>query len=217
MTFSLRREWPCLLLLAVPFLYLLTIYPGLPEQIPVHWNIRGEIDGYGAKSLIWLLPLLLIGLPYFLFLFVPAIDPKGKMAQTGRKYHRLKVGLVVVLTALTLYIVYLINRGENMQGNVLLPFIFGLLFALLGNYLHSLPPNYFIGIRTPWTLQNDTVWTRTHRLGGKLFFAGGLVIMLAALLVSFSTAMVVLIAVSVVLALGLVGYSYVQFQRVTPG
>ena len=173
MNFSLKRELPALGIVALPLVYLVYIWNKLPEQVPLHWNIHGEIDRYGSKTELLLLILLLPVLTYLLFLIIPSIDPKGQIKKMGKKYHQLKLGMVCLMSVLALMILYLIRHPESGSPNlILLPI--GVLFTFLGNYMKTLKWNYFIGIRTPWTLENQTVWRETHKRGGVAFLLAGI-------------------------------------------
>lgn len=182
MKINWKRELFVVLIALIPSLFLLFVWDELPEQVPVHWNLQGEIDRYGSKSdLIWiggLMPLLI----YFIFQMIPIIDPKGKIKNMGNKLFSLKLILTVFMSALSLFII-LSARNQSIGNSNYVFVLVGLLFAVLGNYFQAIKPNYFIGIRTPWTLENETVWKDTHRLGGKVWLAGGVLIAVLAFLI----------------------------------
>ncbi len=212
---SWKKEIPYLILVVIPSIYLALIYNSLPEQIPVHWNIEGEIDQWGHKATAWLVPILLPLLTYLLFLLIPIIDPKKKIAKMGSKYGQLKFLLVLFTTILAIYLIFAISRQDLFDSNFMFVLI-GALFIGLGNYFQALKPNYFIGLRTPWTLENDTIWRKTHRLGGVVWILGGLVIIAASLLTGqdpgfffyvFFSILTVMILIPVI-------YSYLLFRKI---
>ena len=169
----MTREMGLLMLHILPFIYLYLVYGSLPELVPTHFNIDGVADNYSQKStLIWIL-LALNVLGYLLFLVIPKIDPK-KFASTHEKiYTRIRIGISVLLVSLSGLMVYLAN-GDASKGILILAVIFAGLCIFLGNYLQAVKPNYFIGIRTPWTLSSENVWRKSHLFTGRFMFFGGL-------------------------------------------
>lgn len=150
-------------------------------QIPVHWNAVGEVDRYGGRfEGLFLLPLITLGIAV-LFYALPWLDPRGANIRRSGKAYRI-LWLVMLLFFLIMHTVTLLavlGSPINMS-RVLLPAL-GMLFMVLGNYMGKIRRNYLMGIRTPWTLDNDVVWDRTHRLGGKLFMLSGALTLLAGL------------------------------------
>lgn len=102
---TLRKELPSLILVVLPFLYLAYIWNTLPEKVPMHWNVNGEIDGWGEKVQLLLIPFVLPVLVYVIFLFVPRMDPKKKIEKMGNKYHQLKFVMVLFMSALAVLLV----------------------------------------------------------------------------------------------------------------
>jgi uncharacterized membrane protein len=147
-------------------------------------------------------------------LAVPIIDRKKRIAQMGNKYYRLKFFLVLFMSVLALFILYF-AKSQSLLNPHLLFMLIGLLFIVLGNYLQSVKPNYFIGIRTPWTLENETVWKKTHKLGGILFFAGGLCIVALSILIENNKNLVSTLFMIIVGVLTIVPilYSFLAFRK----
>jgi uncharacterized membrane protein len=155
------------------------VYPSLPERIPTHWNIKGEVDGYGSKQWsVFLMPVFMIGM-LILFYFLPALSPKQFQVDTFRPTY---LYIMVVVTALFAYLHLLIlyavwqsamRKQEFDLGRPLIAGIF-LMFALLGNVLGKVRKNFYIGVRVPWTLASDRVWNDTHRLAAWIYVASGL-------------------------------------------
>jgi len=180
---------------------------GAPDRIPVHWNVRGQVDDYAGKfEGLFGIPLLALGV-YLLFLVVPRIDPgRANYQRFTTAYHTLRVAMVMFFAAIYGVIV-LWSRGIEVSVSTLVPLLVGALFVVFGNLLGKVRPNWFFGIRTPWTLSSKLAWTRTHRAGGWFFVILGFAFMLAGLLRVpwFSiAAMVALFAGTVGLAI----YSY---------
>ena len=205
-----KKEFPFVAIALIPFVYLAFIWNKLPEKVPMHWNGAGEIDRWGSKIEI-LFPLLLIsGIGYFTFLIIPSLDPKGNLDKMGNKLHNLRYIISAFLTLLGLFIVYSIQTINSNPKMIFV--IIGLLFTFLGNYFKTIKPNYFIGIRTPWTLENEDVWKKTHLLGGKLWFICGLLMAMTFVLpnkIQFYTFMGITAVISIVP----IFYSYLEFKK----
>ncbi|MBD3725161.1 MAG: SdpI family protein [Flavobacteriaceae bacterium] len=208
---TLRKELPYILIALIPFIYLAFIWNNLPETVPMHWNGKGEIDRYGSKNELWSLTAMLSGLGYFLFLIIPKIDPKGKLSKMGNKLDNLRLMMALFMSALSMFIIYSVQQAESKPTFIFA--LIGLLFAGLGNYFKTIKPNYFIGIRTPWTLENEEVWKKTHLFGGKLWFIGGLLIFILSLIIPDNYSFYVLITVTVIISILPIIYSYLEFKK----
>ncbi len=205
-----KKEIPFLLIAVLPFIYLAFIWNNLPDKIPMHWNGSGEIDRWGDKSELFMMLFMLTGISYFVFLIIPYIDPKQKLQNMGNKLNNLRLILGLFMSALAIYILYSVQQKTS--NPVLIFPLIGLLFAFLGNYFKTIKPNYFIGIRTPWTLENEDVWKKTHLLGGKLWFVGGLLMAMTFVLpnkIQFYTFMGITAVISIVPIV----YSYLEFKK----
>lgn len=156
------------------------VYRDLPDIIPIHWNAAGEANGYGARITIFLLPLI-TGLMMLLWPVLPTVSP-DKFRVEGFSDTWWFSGLVMV--ALLAYVqgvqLAVLAHGALDIGRALLGGI-GIAFVLLGNVLGKVKRNFWLGVRTPWTLASDRVWYSTHRLAGKTMVTGGLVVLAAAL------------------------------------
>ncbi|MDS1030148.1 SdpI family protein [Bacillota bacterium LX-D] len=170
---SFRKDWLIMLILAIIFIVGVLVYPLLPARVPMHWNATGQVDGYGSR--FWGafgLPLTALAL-YLLFIFLPRLDPKKENHQKFSNVY----GLLKLIIILFLTIMYLAQIGFAIGYPINIGFItkfcVGLIFAVVGNYFGKLRFNYFVGIRTPWTLANEQVWTKTHRMAGPLWVGAG--------------------------------------------
>ena len=132
----------------------------------------------------------------------------------GKKYTVLKTVLTVFMSVLAMIIIYAAMNESFYNPNYILLLI-GVLFAILGNYFKTLRANYFIGIKTPWTLENETVWKETHKLAGKIWFIGGLIIIFGSLILEQTANTFLFVAITVTITLIPVVYSYFKYQRVT--
>jgi len=212
MIINVRKEIPLLIIVILPFLYLGYLYADLPETVPTHWNLQGEIDGWGSKSMLWVIPFVTGFLGYVLMSLAPKIDPKKQIKQMGAKFYQLKFITVLFLTTLGLYILYA-SQQQSMSSPKILFILLGVFFTALGNYLPSVKPNYFIGLRTPWTLENTTVWKKTHRLAGKLWVGGGLLIIVSTLLLEQTQNFIVFFVITAIITIIPLVYSYVWYKQ----
>jgi uncharacterized membrane protein len=195
-----------------PVAYLAMLWGQLPETVPVHFDINGQPDRYGSRrTLIWLsvgMPLFLYGLMWIL----PKIDPKKKLELMGEKYTDIRLILSAFFAILLIIIIRSAQANSIFSGSEL-SIVIGGLFIVLGNYLKTIRPNYMLGIRTPWTLEDERVWKDTHRLGGYVFMAGGILVCLAGLLLSAKVSFIAMMIVVGTTTLIPLVYSYIRFQE----
>jgi len=185
----------------------------LPDSMASHWNENDQVDGYMSKFWgVYLMPLVTIGL-FLLFLLIPNIDPlKANIAQFRGTFNL----FITVITAFMAY-VHVLTLRWNLGytdlgiGKAMLPAM-GLLFIVIGSMLRKAKRNWFIGIRTPWTLSSDNVWDEIHRLGGILFMLSGVIAIIGGFfggMVAFWSIMIPIFGTSIFLVV----YSYVLYQR----
>ncbi|MBT8062676.1 MAG: SdpI family protein [Gammaproteobacteria bacterium] len=177
-----RLNWMTGMVLVTMFAIAAWYMPQLPDPVPTHWNAAGEVDGWTPKPWgVWLLPVISMA-TFVVLLVLPVISPKGFRLEQSRKAYDVVIFVVVCFMALTEVFSFrsAVSGGQELMQFV--PVAIGMLFLVLGNYLGKFQKNFFVGIRTPWTLASDEVWNRTHRLGGYVFMAGGAVIIVTGLL-----------------------------------
>lgn len=206
-----RINWISLLFVGAMFGLAAWFYPAMPDPMPSHWNAAGEVDDWMPKPWgVLLLPLVTLGL-WALFAVLPSISPKGFRLDAARRAYDI-IWFVMVLFMGTVQLMTYLEALERGGPGVeqIIPLMTGALFILIGNYLSKFPRNFFVGIRTPWTLASDEVWNRTHRLGGWVFILAGLVLAISAF---FPGAMPVFIGVVVLAALVPVAYSFWLYRR----
>ncbi len=211
MKFNLKKELPLLLFAVFPFSFLLYIWKELPLQVPLHWNINGDINRYGSKMelfIICLIPVIL----YILFLFIPLIDPKKRLMAMGNKFYTIRLITALFLAVLFSFIIYSVKEESLVNPNYLFV-ILGAFFVLLGNYFKTIKPNYFVGIRTPWTLENDTIWKNTHLFAGKLWVAGGFIIIISSFIFGGKIALPIFFIITAIITLIPIAHSYIQFKN----
>ena len=207
---KLKKEIPFIAIALLPFVYLAYIWNELPKEVPMHWNASGEIDRWGDKSELFMMIFMLTGITYLIFLVIPYIDPKQKLQNMGNKLNSVRMVLTVFMSALAIYILFSTQQKNSDPGFVFA--IIGLLFAFLGNYLKTIKPNYFIGIRTPWTLENEAVWKKTHLMASKLWFVGGLLMAMTFLVPNVFQEYTFFGITAVIIIIPIL-YSYLAFKK----
>ncbi|WP_037573021.1 SdpI family protein [Spirochaeta cellobiosiphila] len=185
-------------------------YKQLPEQIPTHFNIKGEVDDWGPRNVIWLFGFLPVVI-YMLLFFIPRIDPrKENYKKHIKSYSFLAFTVFLFLIVLGQFMLFY-SLGYDLNIKTFLGISIGILFILTGNYLPRARQNYTYGIRTPWTLANEVSWTKTHRVGGFGFVVSGFFLFIAGFFTN-SRAFVISTLFIPVLIIGLFVYSYIIYK-----
>ena len=217
-----RREWLQILILALPFCVAAALWNKLPDPMPNHWGINGQVDGYASKPVAALL-LPCINLAFTaLMLVLPRIDPKfarydeETKASLRRTFAAMRLAVTLYLSFLALVVVvtplYPAIRIPTVIGSGA-----GLLLMIFGNLMTKLRPNWFCGIRTRWTLESRDIWIKTHRLGGRLMMAGGVCILIFGLLLPMKLFVIcVLLPAAAVMSIVPIVYSYIVWNRSRP-
>lgn len=209
---TLKKELPIIGFVLLPFINLAYLWNSLLEKIPIHWDYKGEINGWGTKysllGIIFLLPVF----TYVLMLAIPKIDPKKRIELMGGKYYQIKFVLVVFMSVLSLFIIYS-SKSQTLSSPSMVFVLIGLLFMALGNYFKVIKQNYFLGIKTPWTLESEEVWKLTHILAGKLWIVGGLLIVIFSLIIPENINFYFFISITAIISIVPIVYSYLIFKR----
>jgi len=210
MTFKIQKGMIILILISMIVTFF--IYSSLPEKIPMHWNIKGEINSYGGKSFVWftaLLPLVI----YLLMIYVPEIDPKRESYKKHKKAYEILMNILVPFFIVVHWITIFSALGHQISVGRIIPIGVGILFIVIGNYMGQIRPNYTFGIKIPWTLADETVWKKTHRVGSFAFILSGLIFIIAGIInkpfsfiLAISSIFVALIYTSV--------YSYLEYKKI---
>ncbi|MBU2509640.1 DUF1648 domain-containing protein [Patescibacteria group bacterium] len=186
-------------------------YPQLPDQIASHWHARGEVDGYMGKFWgLFLLPIV-SAVMLLIFFVIPKIDPLKKNIEAFRKYYD---GFVLLMVLFLTYIFALTlswNFGARFDMTQMLVPAIGVMFYFIGVVLKHVKRNWFMGIRTPWTLSSDVVWKKTHDLGARLFKISGLIALLGILFPDY--AIWLLLVLVMFSSIYTVVYSYLEYKR----
>ncbi|GGG53789.1 SdpI family protein [Bizionia arctica] len=209
---TLKKDLPLIPIILLPFIYLAYIWNSLPQEVPLQWNINGDINTYGDKGMLIFIPILLPLLMYLIFLIVPKIDPKNKLNAMGNKLQNMKILLTLFMSLLALFILYS-AKNESLENPNYLILGIGVLFLILGNYFKTIQPNYFIGIKTPWTLESESVWKKTHKMAGKMWFVGGFVIILGSLVLSQQINRTVFLIITGIITIIPILFSYFEYKK----
>ena len=150
-------------------------YQVLPDMVITHWNWQGQADGWSSKNFqVIFFPALMLAM-YGLFKFLPRLDPHRKNYQDFKVAYLMIQFLLMLFFTLLYLITSLVNLGYNISITWAMMTMIGIMFGVFGFYMPHLKRNWFVGIRTPWTLSSDIVWARTHQYGAKVFWLAGLI------------------------------------------
>ena len=203
------------LLVALPLVYLWKVYPLLPAVIPTHFGLDGKPNGYTEKqAILWtvlFISFLSIGI-YLLIRYLPRFDPKKTASQSSGNMQKIAIAVVALMSAVIISLLYSSMHG-TMSFNRLFRPLMGIFFFIVGNFMHNIKPNYFVGIRIPWTLENEDNWRATHHMGSKLWVAGGILITICSPFLSGKTGEYFFEAAILVLAIIPIIYSFVYFKK----
>jgi|SRR5687768_16020203 len=207
----MRKVYPLLLLL-VAVVFSAAVYGELPEQMPVHWNLRGEVDRYGGPlEGVLLMPLMAIAIWGFMRV-LPKIDPRKANFERFRDTYEFVINGVMTILLVMHVVLLCAAMGWPIPTNRVVPALFGVMLIGIGNVFPRSRSNWLFGVRTPWTLSSDRVWARTHRVAGYLFVVAGLAFLLYAALPGPLTIGIAL-AVTATAIVGSVLYSYVAWRK----
>jgi len=200
------------LLILISFIVAIYFYPIMPPQMAIHWGINNEANGYSSKAFgLFFMPVLSVFM-LLLFVFLPKIDPYKKNFDQFKKYYQNFINLIFAF----LFYIYLIsliwNLGITFNIIQILSPAFAAIFYYAGVLMTHAKRNWFVGIRTPWTMSNDLVWEKTHKIGGKLFKATGLISLLS---LFFPSLAIYFILIPVLFTSFFVfAYSYIEFRKI---
>ena len=170
------RKWIPMALIAAAWAISAAAFDSLPDRMTTHWNIRGEVDGWSGRTFgAFGFPGLMLVVWAFCY-WLPSIDPRRENYAKFRDTYDIVVATIIGLMLIIHAAIIAASLGREVPIAVIIPLLVGALLVLIGNLLPRARPNWFFGIRTPWTLSNDRVWERTHRIGGRAMVIAGLLI-----------------------------------------
>lgn len=208
----MKKHLLSIILIAISAATWLVCFPSLPEQVPVHWGADGA-DGYQPKAMAFFtLHALMIGI-YLFMTAIPKIDPKKKNYKYFSKAYYVTNLSIVILFFIINMLILLTSLGYDIPMKSLAVLLVGLLFLVIGNYMQQAKQNFFFGIRTPWALMDETNWRKTHRLGGRLFMIGGVMILLTFFLPA-NYEMYIIFSVVAMVSVIPMAYSYLLVRKI---
>ena len=194
-----------------PLLYYFYIWNSLPEVIPVHFDAQGNPNNYGSRSYIALTIFFLSVGTYLFLMYIPKIDPKKNFSIFSDTYVKLRFILTLFFSAVCFNIIFSV-KGKGLNPSFFY-LAFAIVIALIGNYMSNIRPNYFLGIRTPWALENESNWKKTHFVTGRLWFFSGILIAVLIFVLPVNYFIYVYIGFIILLALFPVLYSYIIYSK----
>jgi len=203
-----------LIIMSLSILCWVILYNNLPSQIPMQWGVDGTVNSYAPKLQAAFTHNGILLFLYTVLVLSPKMDPrKQNYPKFSRSYRIITLAIMLVLFLLNISVL-LASLGYNLNVTTITPILVGILFIILGNYMQTVKPNFFIGIRTAWTLSNEQVWRKTHRLGSKLFILGGILFFVTPFV---PEQLLFPLIISIILAVVLIPtlYSYVQYRKIT--
>lgn len=197
-----------LILIVLVLTMTIIFYDKLPEEIPIHWNLKGEVDNYVSKPFgAFLSPLLMVAI-WLGMKFLPNIDPRRHNYKKFESSYEIAIGVLVTFAFVLQMAIILSSLGYDISMDRIIMVMAGVIFVVIGNYLPKAKSNFFYGIKTPWTLSSEISWKKTHRLGGRLFVVSGLAIILSSLLFNETVRVVVMILTLLAVAIVPIWASY---------
>ena len=196
-----------------PIITNVVFYPYLPDRIPLHWNILGQVDRTGAKfPSVFIMPVLCI-LITVLMVILPKIDPrKDNYKKFGDAYYWIMICVLAVLEIMNI-IILLVSLGINfIPVDIVVKLLVGIMIMILGILMPKIKHNYFVGVRTPWTLASEEVWVDTHRHAGKVFFTAGILMIVLAFITGVKSAMFYF-AIILIAAFEPIVHSYLVYRK----
>jgi uncharacterized membrane protein len=200
------------IIVAVSFCAAIYFYPQMPDKMAAHWGVNGQVDGFMSKFWgLFLMPIISLVM-MFLFLVLPKLDPLKENIEKFKKYFENFILLIIVFFFYIYILTILANKGFSFDFTKFLLPAFAVLFFYCGILTENAKRNWFVGVRTPWTLSSDKNWDKTNKLAGKMFKATGIVSLLGVFMpnhISFT----VVISLIIVMVIAIVVYSYLEFIK----
>lgn len=207
----MKKKWFDYVLLFITFIFVSLIF-FMPEIVPVHWGINGDVDRYGSRYELIIIAFLPI-ITYYGMSFTKKIDPKYEnIKEKDDIYEFFRMLLTVFFIVLCIFVYMFSANLIKINGSVVIGVLIGCMFIAIGNYMPKVPQNYFLGIKTPWAIENEVVWQKTHRMGGHLFVLEGLIVCVC-VFVELKAMVYIILGSSVCLTLFLTMYSYNVYKK----
>lgn len=195
------------ILILAPMLVGIILWDKLPAQVPTHFDFNNQPDSYSSKAFaVFGMPLLMLAL-HIVCVLATKLDPK--MKGINDKVFALVLYIIPAVSLLICAVIYPVALGKEIRVGLIAILFMGLIFTVTGNYLPKCKPSYTVGIKLPWTLEDSENWNKTHALAGKLWFAGGLIIIAT----SFLESPVIFFTITAALVLVPTVYSFTLYKN----
>ncbi len=205
-----RREYLIWAIIALMFISGAYIYPSMPETMATHWDAEGNVNGYSTRAVgVFLMPVLTLGI-YLLFKAIPHIAVYRKNIESFKQYYFYLIAGVVIFLAVVQSAMLAANMGYVFDMSYIIMPTIAVLFYGIGIILEKTRRNFFIGIRTPWTLSSDAVWEKTNRIGSKMFRVFGVLAVLSLIVPGSLLFFIAAVFIGVVY---LFVYSYLEYEK----
>ena len=211
---TMKREWWNLAIIAVAFISIPLIWDFVPEQVPVHFNLQGEVDRYGSKATGLLTIPCVALLVYLIAIIAPLIDPKKRIEVDQKPMPAVRTIITFFLMAIQGMVLAAIFGDPSFTEDYLYLVMLAL-FMVMGNFMGTIKPNYFIGVRTPWTLEDPDIWKKTHRATGKVWMGLAAIMIVVYFLAGTEILRMAFGPAVAVFALFPFGFSYYLYQTRT--
>lgn len=212
----MRSRWLGPAVVAAMWAFAAAVYTRLPQRVPSHWNLQGEVDGWMTRPWGPLMQPLIATFVLAVFLVLPRMDPRRANTDYIAEVRRLTLNLLVCFFAVTEVAVLGSALGWPVNADRVVLVAIGMLFMGLGNFLPRIRSNWLIGFRTPWTMDNERVWRATHRVGGRTMIVSGMMIAVGALLAPGARGWLIGAGIVTAVAVPFV-YSYIAYRRDASG
>ncbi len=209
----IKREWSMWLLILIPTVFAIINWNNFPDKIPTHWDINGDVNDYGGKWAVFLGPMIGTAM-YFLMIVLPKIDPRKKNYDLfSGAYWMIRIGIILLMSIIGI-VTELVSLGYKLDVGMIVQLAVLGLFLLIGNQMGRIRPNYFVGIRTPWTIDNEEVWTKTHRLAGRIWVGTCLVLMLVLFFIPVKIFAIIFFVSIITMSVIPLVYSYLLYKKI---
>lgn len=198
------------ILCIIPMIFSILLYNKLPEKIPTHFNINGEVDSYGSKLFVCILLPIILCIVNILLNIILNNDPKKQ--NHNETLLNISKFIIPLMSLIFIPSSILISLGFNINIAIIAPIFISIIFILIGNYLPKCRPNYTMGIRLPWTLNNENNWIKTHRLSGFLWVISGLILLLTTLINKNLSFYVLIISIILTVIIPCI-YSFILYKK----
>lgn len=208
-----KNKWKIIftsVIILLPVLAGLILWNKLPDTVPTHWGASGEVDGYSNKAFAVLgIPLVMLVI-HWICIFVSMLDPKHRNVEG--KPLGVVLWICPLMSLLCGFLILSAALGYDFSVEIIMPIIIGILFIVIGNYLPKCRHNYTIGIKLPWTLNDEENWNHTHRFAGPVWVIGGIMLMALSLVPSNVVFILLMVVVILMVSIPTI-YSYVYYRR----